>query len=88
MLSARLSVDIGGTFTDLVLLRSDGVTFSAKVSSTPTAPEDAVVTGMAEVLEAAGLDPAALTEVLHGTTVGSKIAFSHKGRRRLPRGRR
>lgn len=81
MLSARLSVDIGGTFTDLVLLRSDGVTFSAKVSSTPTAPEDAVVTGMAEVLEAARLDPAALTEVLHGTTVGSNTLLQKLGAR-------
>lgn len=81
MLSARLSVDIGGTFTDLVLLRSDGVTFSAKVSSTPGAPEDAVVTGMAEVLEAARLDPAALTEVLHGTTVGSNTLLQKLGAR-------
>ena len=40
--SARLSVDIGGTFTDLVLLRSDGASFSAKVSSTPEALEDAL----------------------------------------------
>lgn len=81
MLSARLSVDIGGTFTDLVLLRSDGVTFAAKVSSTPTAPEDAVVTGMAEVLEAARLSPAALTEVLHGTTVGSNTLLQKLGAR-------
>ena len=80
-LTARLSVDIGGTFTDLVLLRSDGVTHVAKVSSTPAAPEDAVITGMTEVLHAAGITPAALTEVLHGTTVGSNTLLQKLGAR-------
>jgi len=79
--SARLSVDIGGTFTDLVLLRSDGATFSAKVSSTPEAPEDALVSGMLEVLAAAELSPGALTEVLHGTTVGSNTLLQKLGAR-------
>lgn len=79
--SARLSVDIGGTFTDLVLLRSDGASFSAKVSSTPAAPEDALVSGMLEMLGAAGVAPAALTEVLHGTTVGSNTLLQKLGAR-------
>lgn len=81
VVTARLSVDIGGTFTDLVLLTSTGRTHSAKVSSTPAAPEDAVVTGMADVLAAAGLAPAALTEVLHGTTVGSNTLLQKLGAR-------
>lgn len=79
--SARLSVDIGGTFTDLVLLRSDGASFSAKVSSTPEAPEDALVTGMLEVLAAAGVGAGALSEVLHGTTVGSNTLLQKLGAR-------
>ena len=79
--SARLSVDIGGTFTDLVLLRSDGASFSAKVSSTPGAPEEALVTGMLEVLAAAGVAAGALTEVLHGTTVGSNTLLQKLGAR-------
>jgi N-methylhydantoinase A len=79
--TARLSVDIGGTFTDLVLLASDGATYSAKVSSTPASPEDAVVTGMAQVLAAAGLAPDQLTEVLHGTTVGSNTLLQKLGAR-------
>ena len=80
-LSARLSVDIGGTFTDLVLLRSDGVTFAAKVSSTPNAPEEAVITGMTEVLTAAAIPTGALSEVLHGTTVGSNTLLQKQGAR-------
>jgi len=79
--SARLSVDIGGTFTDLVLLRSDGASFSAKVSSTPEAPEDALVAGMLEVLAAAGVGAGALSEVLHGTTVGSNTLLQKLGAR-------
>ncbi|MER9170566.1 hydantoinase/oxoprolinase family protein [Mesorhizobium australicum] len=81
MQSARLSVDIGGTFTDLVLLRNDGLTFSAKVSSTPAAPEDAVISGMAKVLAAADIPAAALTEILHGTTVGSNTLLQKLGAR-------
>lgn len=79
--TGRLSVDIGGTFTDLVLLASDGLTFSAKVSSTPGEPEEAVISGMAEVLAAARMQPGALTEVLHGTTVGSNTLLQKLGAR-------
>lgn len=81
MRSARLSVDIGGTFTDLVLLLSDGTTYSEKVSSSPAAPEDAVVTGMDLLLAAAGLATAAVSEVLHGTTVGSNTLLQKVGAR-------
>lgn len=79
--TARLSVDIGGTFTDLVLLRSDGVTFTGKVSSTPAAPEEAMIAGMHQVLTAADLRPSDLTEVLHGTTVGSNTLLQKLGAR-------
>lgn len=79
--TGRLSVDIGGTFTDLVLLRDDGLTFSAKVSSTPSAPEEAVMTGMADILQVAGMRADELTEVLHGTTVGSNTLLQKLGAR-------
>ena len=81
LLTSRLSVDIGGTFTDIILLRSDGSTFSTKVSSTPSAPENAVIAGMAEVLDAANVKPAGVTEVLHGTTVGSNTLLQKIGAR-------
>ena len=60
--TARLSVDIGGTFTDLVLLKAGGAIFSAKISSTPSAPEDAVIAGTASVLSAADVAPSELSE--------------------------
>jgi N-methylhydantoinase A len=80
-LSARLSVDIGGTFTDFVLLRSDGAIFTAKVSSTPAAPEEAVLAGMDQLLAAAEIAPGEITEVLHGTTVGSNTLLQKLGAR-------
>ena len=78
---ARLGIDIGGTFTDLVLMLEDGTTFAAKVASTPAAPEAAVLTGLDRVLAAAGLGPEALAEVLHGTTVGSNTLLQKRGAR-------
>ncbi|MEW6630789.1 MAG: hydantoinase/oxoprolinase family protein, partial [Pseudomonadota bacterium] len=51
------------------------------VSSTPLAPEEAVISGMAQVLAAAGMSPAALNEVLHGTTVGSNTLLQRGGAR-------
>jgi len=80
-LAARLSVDIGGTFTDLVLLREDGAAYSLKVSSTPAAPEDAVISGVAIILQHSGCGPSSITEVLHGTTVGSNALLQKLGAR-------
>ncbi len=77
----RLSIDIGGTFTDLVLVRADGRSFSRKVSSTPAAPEDAVMTGLALILADARLPASALLEVRHGTTVGSNTLLQKVGAR-------
>lgn len=79
--SARLSVDIGGTFTDLVLLRDDGACFTGKVSSTPAEPENALIAGMIPLLAEAGVKPGDLTEVLHGTTVGSNTLLQKSGAR-------
>ena len=62
MTRAAVSVDIGGTFTDLVLLDVDGRCFSRKVPSTPARPEEAVVAGIRQILDDAGL---AAADVLH-----------------------
>ncbi len=77
----RISVDIGGTFTDIVVLAEDGRLTHAKVSSTPVRPEAAVLDGIAAQLRAAGFEPAAVTEVLHGTTVGSNALLQKTGAR-------
>jgi N-methylhydantoinase A len=79
--AARIGVDIGGTFTDLVLLDAAGTCFSRKVPSTPADPAEAVITGVARILEDAGLRPADVAEVLHGTTVGSNTLLQKVGAR-------
>jgi N-methylhydantoinase A len=79
--TARIGTDIGGTFTDLVLLDSLGRTFFEKVSSTPADPGEAVLTGIRQILAKAELDVAAVTQVLHGTTVGSNTLLQQAGAR-------
>ncbi|WP_250519154.1 hydantoinase/oxoprolinase family protein [Caballeronia sp. ATUFL_M1_KS5A] len=79
MASARIGVDIGGTFTDLVLLDDKGQVTFTKVSSTPAAPEEAVLTGVERILQQAGLKTDDVTEVLHGTTVGSNTMLQKVG---------
>ena len=69
--TARLAVDIGGTFTDLVLALPEGRTLSAKVLTTPDAPERAVLQGTAAILGQAGRAAADLALVIHGTTLAT-----------------
>jgi N-methylhydantoinase A len=77
----RIAADIGGTFTDLALSDGAGGLFIHKLSSTPWAPERAVIEGIAGLLELAGGTAADVVEVLHGTTVGSNTILERKGAR-------
>ncbi|MDP2255888.1 MAG: hydantoinase/oxoprolinase N-terminal domain-containing protein, partial [Polaromonas sp.] len=66
----RLGVDVGGTFTDLLLINeSSGETFSAKVPSTPADSSIGVLNGIAKICEQNGIAPEHITHVMHGTTV-------------------
>ena len=76
---ARIGVDIGGTFTDLVLLDAAGTCFARKVPSTPANPAEAVITGIELILADAMLKAADVSEVLHGTTVGSNTLLQKVG---------
>ena len=75
----RIGVDIGGTFTDLVLARDDRTLFVSKVSSTPADPGEAVINGLAEMLSRLSIDPRNVAEIVHGTTVGSNAILQRKG---------
>ena len=77
----QVGVDIGGTFTDIVLCRPDGRLHVKKISSTPDDPSRAVIAGLGEVLAENGLDPAAVDTVVHGTTVGSNCILERTGAR-------
>ena len=74
----RLGADIGGTFTDIALER-DGRIFSTKVLTNYTAPEQAILDGIAVVLADAGLSPADLDLVIHGTTLATNALIERRG---------
>ncbi len=76
----RLAVDIGGTFTDLVLETPAG-THSHKLLTSADAPERAVLEGTTALLAAAGVAPAAIGLVLHGTTLATNALIERKGAR-------
>ena len=78
----RLGVDVGGTFTDLLLIdESSGGTFRAKVPSTPHDSSIGVLNGIERVCDNAGVEPPAITHVMHGTTVGTNTILEGKGAR-------
>jgi len=79
--AARLAVDIGGTFTDLVLALPGGRTLSAKALTTHDAPERAVLEGALEILGRAGVQASALGLVIHGTTLATNALIERKGAR-------
>ena len=79
MASYRVSADIGGTFTDLVIEPSDGPVFVGKVATTPDDPARGVVTGLGALLgDLSGID-----FFVHGTTVGLNAFLERKGERVL-----
>jgi N-methylhydantoinase A len=78
--TANLGVDIGGTFTDVVL-ETQGRLFSTKVLTTYAAPEDAILDGMRQVCAKAGLAPSALTRIIHGTTLATNALIERRGAR-------
>jgi len=77
---ARLAVDIGGTFTDVVV-EQGGRRTTIKVLTTPRAPETAVLDGIERVLATAGIRPEAVAIVVHGTTLATNAIIERKGAR-------
>ncbi|MFK7957924.1 MAG: hydantoinase/oxoprolinase family protein [Lysobacterales bacterium] len=79
MAKARLAVDIGGTFTDVVLLSDCGKRWSEKRLTTHQQPEQAMLSGIAELLAKASLKPSDLSMVLHGTTLATNALIERRG---------
>lgn len=76
----RLAVDIGGTFTDIVLDTPNG-RLTSKLLTTPRAPEEAVINGTAAVLARAGLTVATIDVFVHGTTLATNAIIERRGAR-------
>ncbi len=76
----RLGVDVGGTFTDLLLVdEKSGDTWTAKVPSTPADSSIGVLNGIRKICSEADIDAAKITHVMHGTTVATNTILEGKG---------
>jgi N-methylhydantoinase A len=75
----RVAVDIGGTFTDIVLATSNGMLYVSKVSTTGEDPSIAVLDGLVALLKRLEIEPARVSEIVHGTTVGSNTILQKIG---------
>ena len=79
-MSYRLGVDVGGTFTDFLLLNEDtGETKTAKVPSTPEDSSIGVLNGVAKICDSSGIDPTDIKLVMHGTTVATNAVLTGRG---------
>src|SRR5262245_9789723 len=77
----RISADVGGTFTDLVVVDGRGGIWTRKVPSTPPDFEQAVLQALVPLLCEAGGAGADVSEVVHGTTVATNAVLEHRGAR-------
>src|SRR6516162_8330804 len=80
MPSARLAVDIGGTFTDLAL-EHDGRRSTIKLLTTQSAPEQGVMAGVRDILRASDVAAGEIGIVIHGTTLATNAVIERKGAR-------
>ena len=81
-MSYRLGVDVGGTFTDLLLIDEEqGTTWTAKVPSTPEDSSIGVLNGVARICDESGVEPSDIKRVMHGTTVATNAVLTGKGAR-------
>ncbi len=78
----RIGLDVGGTFTDVVLADdATGRVYSAKTLTTPKALAEGVLTGLEKILKAADATPGSISYVVHGTTIGTNALIEKTGAR-------
>jgi len=79
-MSLKLGVDVGGTFTDLLLFdEATGRQIRAKTPSTPADPSIGVLTGIEKICRLAEVSPGEITQIMHGTTVATNAVLEGKG---------
>ena len=76
-----VGIEVGGTFTDLVMVDEQGGLAVHKIPSTPADPSIAAVSGMSEILEMAGQSAANVSELLHGSTIAANALIQRRGAR-------
>jgi len=77
--SARLAVDIGGTFTDVVLELPGGGRVTTKLLTTCAHPGEAVLNGIRQVLQQSGIAPSGVGLIIHGTTLATNALIERSG---------
>lgn len=79
--TVRIGADVGGTFTDVVLQRTDGTYASTKVLTTHDAPEQAILDGVASLAETEGVDLGSgiVEQFIHGTTLATNALIERSG---------
>jgi N-methylhydantoinase A len=76
----KLGIDIGGTFTDLVLLNEqDGAVVFAKTLTTYPDPTEGILTGVQEIVQKSGIDCGQIDTLVHGTTLVTNAVIERKG---------
>ena len=81
-MSSRLGIDVGGTFTDLLLFdERSGAMRLLKTPSTPSDQSVGILTGIQQLIEETGIAASDVTALLHGTTVSANIVLEEKGAR-------
>jgi N-methylhydantoinase A/oxoprolinase/acetone carboxylase beta subunit len=76
----RVGFDVGGTFTDLVLQAPSGELTTGKRLTTYPDPSEACLAGLDELVARAGVPWSALSQAVHGTTLGSNVVIERKAR--------
>ena len=77
-MTIRLAIDIGGTFTDLVL-EDDGTRHTVKVLTTLDRPADGLMLGVDRILEQAGKEAESIELIVHGTTLATNALIERRG---------
>ena len=82
MARLQLALDIGGTFTDVVMVDGvSGALWTGKTPSTPRDPADGFFDGVEKILRLAGTAPADVAAVFHGSTIATNAVLEGKGAR-------
>ncbi len=78
----KLGIDVGGTFTDLILFDEDsGRQVRVKTPSTPADPSVGVLAGIDKICRSANVSPGDIASIMHGTTVATNAVLEGKGAR-------
>ncbi|MEP7199009.1 MAG: hydantoinase/oxoprolinase family protein, partial [Chloroflexota bacterium] len=78
----RVGVDVGGTFTDLIVVDDETGAFAVgKALTTPTDPSQAIETVLVETLQQAGIEPSEVQHLVHGTTLVTNAIIERNGAR-------